>query len=152
MLQIVWNSSGFHVITVPLKWFKLNASFYLTQILVPVPDWRRTHVGNNNRKLLVHSDHARPHTATVTLQFMQHNLMRRAPHPPYSPDLVPSNFYLFGYIKQLLSGCEFGDRDSRLQGIREILWGIEKVTKEGVFRNWVETFRQCCAIDGEYVE
>jgi hypothetical protein len=78
--------------------------------------------------------------------------MRRAPHPSYSPDLVPSNFYLFGYIKQLLSGCEFADRDSLLQEMRDILDGIEKVIGEGVFLHWVEGLHQCSAMDGEYVE
>jgi hypothetical protein len=135
MLPIVWNFSGFHVINVPLKGFKLNASLYVTHIFVPLSDWPRTQIGRTNRKLWVHADNARPHTATVTLQFMQQNLMRRAPHPRHSPDLLLSNFCLFGSIKQLLSGCEFADRDSRLQGVRNILGGIEKVTLEGVFLN-----------------
>jgi hypothetical protein len=25
--------------------------------------------------------------------------MKQAPHPPYSPDLAPSDFFLFGYVK-----------------------------------------------------
>jgi hypothetical protein len=83
---------------------------------------------------------------------MQQNAMRRAPHPTYSPDLAPSDFYLFGYIKQLLSGCEFAGRDSLLQGVRDILGGIENVTLEGVFLNWVERLHQSSAVDGEYVE
>jgi hypothetical protein len=40
---------------------------------------------------------------------MQQNAMRIVPHPLDSPDLALSDFYLFGYIKQLLSGCEFTD-------------------------------------------
>jgi hypothetical protein len=83
---------------------------------------------------------------------MQQNAMRRAPHPPYSPDLAPSDFYLFGYIKQLLLRCEFTDRDSLLQGFRDILGGIEKATLEGVFCNWMKRLHQSIAIDGEYVE
>jgi histone-lysine N-methyltransferase SETMAR len=152
MLTIVWNFGGFHVINVQPKGFKLNASFPVIQILVLISDWCRTQVGRTNRKLWVHADNARPHTATVTPQFMQQNAMRRAPHPPYSPDLIPSNFYLFDYIKQLLSGCEFADQDSLLQGVRDILRGIEKGTLEGVFRNWMQRLHQCSATDGEYVE
>jgi hypothetical protein len=47
------------------------------------------------------------------LQFMQQNAMRKVPnpnpHPPYSPDLALSDFYLCDYIKQLLLGCKFTD-------------------------------------------
>jgi hypothetical protein len=138
MLTIVWNLSVFHLINVLPKGFKFNASFYVTQILGPLSDWRRTQIGRTNRKLWIHADNARPHTATVTLQFMQQNAMRRVPHPTYSSDLAPSDFYLFDYIKQLLFGCEFTDRDSFLQGVRDILGGIEKATSEGVFYNWME--------------
>jgi histone-lysine N-methyltransferase SETMAR len=31
-----------------------------------------------------------------------------APHPPYSPDLAPSDFFLFRYLKQKILGIDFG--------------------------------------------
>jgi hypothetical protein len=85
---------------------------------------------------------------------MQQNAMRRAPNPnsPYSSDLALSDFYLFDYIKQLLLGCELVDRDSLLQGVRDILEGIEKATMEGVFCNWMERLHQSIAMGGEYME
>jgi hypothetical protein len=51
-----------------------------------------------------------------------------------------------------LLGCEFKERDSLLQEVREILGGIEKTTLEGVFCNWMERLHQSSAIGGEYVE
>jgi hypothetical protein len=83
---------------------------------------------------------------------MQQNAMRRVPYPPYSHDLAPSDFYLFDCIKQLLFECQFTERDSLLQGVRDILGGIEKATLEGVFCNWMERLYQSSAIGGEYVE
>jgi hypothetical protein len=136
----------------PEKWFKFNASFYVTHLLGPPFDWPRTKVGRTNRKLWVHGDNARPHMATVTLQFMQQNAMMRVPHPRYSPDLAHSGFYLFDYIKQLPLRCEFTDRDSLLQRVWDILGGIEKATLEGVFFNWIKILHQFSAMGGEYVE
>jgi hypothetical protein len=83
---------------------------------------------------------------------MEQNSMQRAPHPAYSPDLAPSDFYLFGYVKHLLSGCEFPDRDSLLQAVSDILVGIEKVTLESVFHNWMERLCHCSATGGECME
>jgi hypothetical protein len=34
-----------------------------------------------------------------------------SPHPPYSPDLAPSDFYLFGKVKNLLTGKKFASAD-----------------------------------------
>jgi hypothetical protein len=78
--------------------------------------------------MIVRADNALPHTAKMTSQFMEQNSMERAPHPAYSPDLALSDFSLFGYVKQLLSGCQFADQDSLLQAVSDILVGIEKLT------------------------
>jgi hypothetical protein len=34
--------------------------------------------------------------------FCEENELRLAPHPPYSPDLELSDFFLFGYVKERL--------------------------------------------------
>jgi hypothetical protein len=52
--------------------------------------------------------------------------MKSAPHPPYSPDLVPSDFYLFGYVKRCLTGVSFEDADQLLAAVEDVLEGIEK--------------------------
>jgi hypothetical protein len=35
-----------------------------------------------------------------------HQKFTRVPRPPYSPDIAPIDFYLFGSIKQCLPGCQ----------------------------------------------
>jgi hypothetical protein len=52
--------------------------------------------------------------------------MKLAPYPPYSPDLVPAGFYLFGYVKKCLAGLSFEDADQLLAAIEGVLVGIEK--------------------------
>jgi hypothetical protein len=66
--------------------------------------------------------------------------------------MAPSDFYLFGYLKHCLSGSAFADVDSLLQAVNDILEGIEKVTLEGVSREWIERLRRCSDMGGEYVE
>jgi hypothetical protein len=151
MLTIVRNPGGFHLDNILPKGFKFNVSDYMTQILDLLSKWRRTQVKRTNRKLIVHADNAHPHTAKMTSQLMEQNLMQRASHPALSPALAPSDFYLFGHIKQLLSGCQFADQDSLLHVVSHILVGIEKVTLETVFHNWMERLCSCSATDGEYV-
>jgi hypothetical protein len=42
---------------------------------------------------------------------MEKNNLRGAPYPPFSLDLAPSDFFLFGYIKGELQGTEFREKD-----------------------------------------
>jgi hypothetical protein len=109
-------------------------------------------LGRTDRKLIVHADNACFQTAKITLQYMEQNLMQRAPHPAYSPDLAPSDFSLFGYVKQRLSGCQFADQDSILRAVSDILAGIEKVTLESHLHDWMQRLCQRSATGEEYVE
>jgi hypothetical protein len=52
--------------------------------------------------------------------------MKSAPHPPYSPDLVPSDFYFFGVVKRCIAGLSFEDADQLLAAGEGALEGIEK--------------------------
>jgi hypothetical protein len=53
--------------------------------------------------------------------------MKKASNPPYSSDLAPFDFYLFGYIKQLLAGQESPDREALLEAVGHVLEGIKKL-------------------------
>jgi histone-lysine N-methyltransferase SETMAR len=152
MLTIVWNPSGLHVIDVLPKGTKFNAGHNVSNVLSPLAIWRRTQMRRSTRKLIVHADNARPHTATIISSFMEQNGMERTIHPAYSPDLAPSDFYLFGDVKQMLVGCEFTDLDELIHAINALLTAIEKVTLEEVFLAWTTRLTQCAALDGVYAE
>jgi hypothetical protein len=52
--------------------------------------------------------------------------MKSAPQPPYSPDLAPSDFYLFGYVKRYFAGLSFEDAGQLLSAGKDVLEDIEK--------------------------
>jgi hypothetical protein len=68
---------------------------------------------------MVHADDARD-KATVSQQFMARNVMAIGVHPPYSPELAPSDFYLFGPVKGLLRGKSFENEERLLSGAEGI--------------------------------
>jgi histone-lysine N-methyltransferase SETMAR len=92
MVTIIWNPSGFYRICALPKGAKFNADYYISEILSPLVQWRSEQAGATARKLIVHADNARPHTAKKLTEFFDSNGLQRAPHPPYSPDLAPCDF------------------------------------------------------------
>ena len=40
------------------------------------------------------------------------------PHLPYSPDLVPSDFYLYGALKDAIRRTKFGTDDDVIRAVR----------------------------------
>jgi hypothetical protein len=152
MLTIVWNPREFHSIKLLEKGRKLNVGYYIAEILEPLSQWLSIESAGNERKLLVHTDNARPHTAKLLTQYFNENRMKSALYPPCSPDLASSDFYLFQYVKRCLAGLSFEDADQLLatgEGVRE---GIEKATLQAVFLKWMDRFRKCIAPNEEHAE
>ena len=54
-------------------------------------------------------DNARPHVASATRQQLEELGWITLPHPPYSPDLAPSDYHLFRALKNFLRGQSFSD-------------------------------------------
>jgi hypothetical protein len=100
------------------KGLKFFVNDDVTPIFGPLSDWHRTQIGKSNRKQMPmprrHSS-----TAKVPLTFLDRNAMKRISFLQYSTDL-PFVFYLFGHIKQLVTGHEFIHLGLLLQAINDI--------------------------------
>jgi hypothetical protein len=49
----------------------------------------------------------------------EENSLITVPYLPYSPDLAPSDFWLFGHITEFLRGHVFNDIDELLEAVME---------------------------------
>jgi hypothetical protein len=85
--------------------------YYISEILAPLTAWRASEAGAADRDLMMYSDNARPQIRKKPDEFFANNGMRRPPHSPYSHDFAPSDFFLFGYIKNKLKRQLFDDPD-----------------------------------------
>jgi transposase len=57
--------------------------------------------------VLFHHDNVPPHRAARVHQFFDDNNFEVVPHASYSPDLAPSDFWLFTTLKDVLRGRTF---------------------------------------------
>jgi histone-lysine N-methyltransferase SETMAR len=135
MITIVWNLHGFHLVDGLPKGQKFNASYYIDNLLQPLLESLSTGPGSG---LIIHADNARPHTAQKTLKFCRDNRLEIAPHQPYSPDLAPSDFLLFGHVKYPLEGDEFLLEEALLATIHSVLSNLTGDTLRAIFAKWIE--------------
>jgi hypothetical protein len=77
--------------------------------------------------------------------------MKRALRPPDSPDLAPSDFFLFGYVRRKLMGCRAESGSELLVRIRVILAEIAGDILNAVFLEWMDRLRKYIDINGDYV-
>ena len=62
--------------------------------------------------VIFHRDNARPHTSLVTRKKLLDSGWEVMPHPPYNPDLVPSDYHLFRSLKNHLNKEAFDSNEA----------------------------------------
>ena len=105
-----------------------------------------------NKDAILHHDNARPHTSHRTQQALQQMNLAQLPHPPYSPDLAPSDFFLFPQLKKHLKGNHYANDTEVEFAVRQ--WFREKSPEffaDGM-RQLVKRWQLCVTRNGDYVE
>jgi histone-lysine N-methyltransferase SETMAR len=85
------------------------------------------------KRWLIHMDNARPHNSGQTQKCIEASRAEPLSHPVYSPDLAPTDFFLFRYIKGKLSDYNCENREDLLNGITAILTGVDEEVPLSVF-------------------
>jgi len=83
-----------------------------------------------------------------TIQKLKWNVL---PHPPYSPDLAPSGYHLFGPLKEHLGGKSFRSNEEVIQDVLEWLHWQPKDFLSSI-RKLPDHWSECIANQGDYVE
>jgi transposase len=89
-----------------------------------------------NQDWLLHSDNAQAHTALSVQRFLAAKNMAVVPHPPYSPDLAPCDFFLFPRMKSKLNGRRFQDVTEIQEQSLIVLHAIPKSQFQRCFQQW----------------
>ena len=104
------------------------------------------------KKALLHFDNApshKEHRAIETLNDGPFNLIL---NPPYSPDIAPLNFDVFGTIKEMMPS-ESGESDEELkETIIGILQKLGKSFIKKVFQAWIKRLEKVIALNGLYIK
>lgn len=119
LLCVWWNYEGpIHFELVP-NGRTITAQFYVEQLQRMYEILAAKYPALINRKrALLQQDNARPHVACQTKNKIRElEGIEVIPHPAYSPDLAPSDYYLFRSMAHYLQGKSF-------QNVEEVRTGI----------------------------
>ena len=97
-------------------------------------------------------DNARPHVAAPTMDTNQKLKWNVLPHPPYSPDLAPSDYHLFVSLKEHLSGKFFRNNEEMIQDVQEWLHWQPKDFFLSSICKLPDRWRKFITNRGDYVE
>lgn len=130
----------------------VNGDYYLTVLRKVKRAIRDKRPELHNIGPILLQDNAAPHRKREVLDAMDAWGWEILPHPPYSPDLSPCDFFLFPRIKEPMRGRRFNTEEEVNQAFKD---GITLMTKSGVqagIDDLVQRWERCLELDGEYVE
>jgi len=83
-------------------------------------------------------DNARPHSTHVTTALLVKFKWDILNHPPYSPDLAPSNFHLFLHLKKHFAGKKFDNNDEVQEEVMTWFKGRWQTSMTWGYRSWFQ--------------
>ncbi len=104
------------------------------------------------RTILLYDDNASPHTCADTIRFEQMTNIQQVPHPPYSLDLSPCDFFLFPRLKKKIRGRQFPSVQDMIAEVDRQIGLIPSWEWRDCFREWKRRALKCIHFDGKYFE
>jgi hypothetical protein len=150
MLTIFWDASGPILVQFQEKGQTVTSARYsdmLVNEFKPAIRSKRRGLLSKRVFLLYGNAHICTATHTVDKRALKFEALK---HPPYSPDLAPMDFHLFGPMKGHLWGQKFAD-DKVIKAVQSWLKATPKsFFLEGI-RKLVDRLTKCVAKQGDYV-
>lgn len=113
MLCVWWDWKGIVHYELLSPGQTINSDLYCQQLMRLKQSIQEKRPELINRKGVVfHHDNARPHTSLTTRQKLRELGWEVLMHPPYSPDLAPSDYHLFRSLQYSLNGVNLTSKEA----------------------------------------
>ena len=95
-----------------------------------------------------HQDNAPVHNSILVTDYLTKMGIKTVPHPPYSPDLVPCDFWLFPKLR----GCRYEKIEEMKEAVTKVIDTLTEEDFHGAFQKLLERYKKCIAAGGDYFE
>jgi histone-lysine N-methyltransferase SETMAR len=130
----------------------VNSALYCEVLLKLQDANHRKRPGQLARGVLLQHDNAKPHTARATQDRIQELQWELLEYLPYIPDLAPSDFHLFGPLRNRFGCKRFADEEEVETEVRKWLRQQSKDFHAAGFDALVKRWDRCIDVGGGYIE
>lgn len=147
MLCVFWSARGVEYWELLEQGQTVNSEVYCRQL-----DQLNQRLNRRRAQVVFLDDNAKPHRSRVTNAKIQELGWDRLDHPPYSPDLAPSDFHLFRSLQHCLKGKRFDSIDEMQESLEEFFDSKDaEFYRRGIMK-LPEKWQEVIDVDGEYFD
>ena len=153
MVTIFWNPDGLQLIDACDSNDTFNSQYFIEHVLEPIANSDIVAKSKRQKqRFIIHMDNCPVHKSKMTQSYISSHGLYMPRHPPYSPDISPCDFFLFGYLKSKIIGKTFATKEDLISWIEEQISEIPKSVLEKVFTEWLIRLEEVIKVKGEYIE
>lgn len=152
MASVFWDSKGILMIDYLPSGQTINGNYYANLLDRLHQNIQQKRPGLIRKKIIFHQDNARPHTSVIAMAKIGELKYDLLPHPPYSPDLAPSDFHLFPKLKVFLGGQRFSSNEEVKTAVEAYFADLEETTFRDGIKALERRWTKCIERLGDYVE
>ena len=106
--------------------------------------------GKISKGILLQQDNARVHTCKIAMDPVEQNVYELIPQTAYSPDLAPSDYFLFPNLKKDIRGRHFRSNEEFVAAVEECVGDKDS----GFFSSGLMALehRWSIILEGNYIE
>lgn len=152
MCTIFWDFQGILMVDFKERNTVVNGEYYASLIYKLRDKIKEKRRGKLSKGVLLLHDNAPVHTAGVSKDAVRQCGFTEVEHPPYSPDMAPSDYYLFPNLKRDLRGRKFSS-DEELQAA--VFSHFEDKNCDYFYKGLemlIHRCQKCVSIHGDYIE
>ena len=98
-----------------------------------------------------HQDNTPVHNSILVTDYLTKMGIKTVPHPPYSPDLAPRDFWLFIKLEEKLRGCRYETIEEIKEAVTKVIDTLTQEDFHGAFQKLLERYK-CIAAGRDYFE
>lgn len=148
MLSVFWDRYGIIMTDFASKGKTITGQYYSELVLCA----RKKRRKQRNTPLWILHDNAPVHTAAISKAAVSDAGLTIVDHPPYSPDLAPSDFWLFNHLKKHLRGKVFNDDSELRESVEQFLSSLTADFFNDAFVTLLKRWKKCLEQMGGYIE
>lgn len=152
MATIFWDCQGILMIDYKDKGVNITGEYYaalLERLREAIKEKRR---GKLTKGVLLLHDNAPVHKSRIATAALDRCGFEQLEHPPYSPDLAPSDYYLFPNLKKELRGRKFHTDDEVKEAISAHFDSKEENYYFVGLEKLITRSNKCIKLKGDYIE
>lgn len=152
MATIFWDADGILMVDFLERGHTITGFYYanlISKLHERIKEKRR---GKLRKGILFHQDNAPVHKSHIAMNAIHDAGFEWHEHPAYSPDLAPSDYFLFPKLKEYLRGTRYDDDYQVMTAVNDWLEDQPQEFFSRGIRALEHRWTKCIEVQGDYVE